>query len=205
MQCVLLSVPSRPRQSKTQITGAGAFPRQSLRRRRHHLARTIKRQAPPGASCQDPCPFKARLPLSHRKALGALLGQGSGSLSWRATDFAKVTREALGHHLEACFKAHFPQEGARRGGPNPQEFISEIIQELQESRVMSGCRRLPVVAPHPGEDVSCASALTYQGSTEPPLRSASGPRKWGAAKVHPTATFACLMACRTWLPRTSAS
>ena len=42
--------------------------------------------------------------------------------------------------------------------------------------------------------VGCASALTYQGSTEPPLRSASGPHAWGAAKVHPTAMFACLMA-----------
>ena len=56
------------------------------------------------------------------------------------------------HHLEACFKACFPQEGARQGGPNPQEFVSKIIQELQESRVMSGSRRLPAVAPHPGED-----------------------------------------------------
>ena len=77
----------------------------------------------------------------------ALLEQGSGALPWRATDLAKVTREALGHHLEACFKARFPQEGVRPGGPNPQEFVSEIIQELQESRVMSGSRRLPAVAP----------------------------------------------------------
>ena len=75
-----------------------------------------------------------------------------GALSWRAIDFAKITREALGQHLEACFKACFPQEGVRQGGPNPQEFVSEIIQELQESRVMSGSRRLPAVAPQPGED-----------------------------------------------------
>ena len=75
-----------------------------------------------------------------------------GALSWRATDFANVTREALGHHLEACFKARFPQEGMRQGGPNPQEFVSQITQELQESRVMSGSRRLPAAAPHPGED-----------------------------------------------------
>ena len=83
---------------------------------------------------------------------GALLKQGLRAPSWRATDLAKVTREALGHHLEVCFRARFPQEGARQGGPNPQEFVSQITQELQESRVMSGSRRLPSIAPHPGED-----------------------------------------------------
>ena len=35
--------------------------------------------------------------------------------------------------------------------------------------------------------------------TEPPLRSASGPHARGAAKAHPTATFACPTACRTRL------
>ena len=54
--------------------------------------------------------------------------------------------------MEACFEARFPQEGVRQGGPDPQEFISKAIQELQESRVMKGGRRLPAVAPHPGED-----------------------------------------------------
>ena len=82
----------------------------------------------------------------------ALLRQGSGALTWRATDLARVTREALGHHMEACFKACFPQEGVRQGGPDPQEFVSKAIQELQESRVMKGGHRLPAVAPHPGED-----------------------------------------------------
>ncbi len=84
--------------------------------------------------------------------LGTLLGQGSGALFWGATDFAKITREALGHHLEACFAARFPQEGTGQGGPNPQEFITRNTQELQESRVMRGSRRLPAVSPHPGED-----------------------------------------------------
>ena len=54
--------------------------------------------------------------------------------------------------MEACFEARFPQEGARQGDPDPQEFVSKAIQELQESRVMKGGRRLPAVAPHPGED-----------------------------------------------------
>ena len=54
--------------------------------------------------------------------------------------------------MEACFEARFPQEGVRQGEPDPQVFVSKAIQELQESRIMSGSRRLPVAAPHPGED-----------------------------------------------------
>ena len=84
--------------------------------------------------------------------IGKRARQGSGALPWRATDLAGVTREALGHHMEACFEARFPQEGARQGDPDPKEFVSKAIQELQESRVMRGGRRLPAVAPHPGED-----------------------------------------------------
>src|SRR3954469_974628 len=83
---------------------------------------------------------------------GALLRQGSGALTWRATDLARVTREALGHHVEACREARFPQEGARQGRSYLQEFVNKAVQELQESRVMRGCRRLPTVAPHLGED-----------------------------------------------------
>ena len=105
---------------------------------------------------------------------GALLGQGSGALSWRAIDFAKITREALGYHLEACFNTRFPREGARQGGPNPQEFVSEIIQELQESRVMSGSRRLPAVAPHLGEDGGLRVRIDIPGLN----RAASQERLW---------------------------
>lgn len=83
---------------------------------------------------------------------GALLGQGSGALFWRASDFAKITREALRHHLEACFVEHFPQEGTGRGKPNPQEFITNTTQELQEARDIRGDHRLPGVPPRPGED-----------------------------------------------------
>ena len=54
--------------------------------------------------------------------------------------------------MEACFEARFPQEGVRQGEPDPQEFVSKAIQELHESRVMKDGRRLPAVAPHPGED-----------------------------------------------------
>ena len=104
----------------------------------------------------------------------ALLKQGSRAPSLRAADLAKVTREALGHHLEACFKARFPQEGARQGGPNPQEFVSQITQELQESRVMSGSRRLPAAAPHPGEDGGLRVCIDIPGLN----RAASQERFW---------------------------
>ena len=63
MLCVLWSALFKPRQLKTQITGAGGFPRMPLRRRRHRLARPLGRQAP-----QGPRLFRGCLLLSHRKA-----------------------------------------------------------------------------------------------------------------------------------------
>ena len=49
----------------------------------------------------------------------------------------------------------------RQGGPNPQEFITKVTQELQESRVMRGDRRLHGVAPHPGEDGGLRVYIDY--------------------------------------------
>src|SRR3954466_14249052 len=60
-------------------------------------------------------------------------------------------REALGHHVEGWLAAGSPQEGARQGRSDQQEFVDKAVQELQESRIMRGCRRLPAVAPHLGE------------------------------------------------------
>ena len=59
--------------------------------------------------------------------------------------------------------ARFPQEGVRKGGPNPQEFITKITQELQESRVMRDNCRVPSVAPHPGEDGRLRVCIDYPG------------------------------------------
>ena len=76
--------------------------------------------------------------------------------------------------MEACFEARFHQEGARQGGPNPQEFVSKAIQELQESRVMRGSRRLPAVAPHPGEDGGLRICIDIPGLNQ----AASQERLW---------------------------
>ena len=65
-----------------------------------------------------------------------------GALFWRASDLANITREVLGHHMEACFVAHFPQEDTGRGVPGAQEFIAKTTQELQDARAMRGDRRL---------------------------------------------------------------
>ena len=65
--------------------------------------------------------------------------------------------------MEVFFKARFPQEGIRQGGPNPQEFIVRNIQKLQESRVMRGSRCLPVLAPHPGEDAGMRVCIDVPG------------------------------------------
>ena len=74
------------------------------------------------------------------------------ALFCRASDLAYITREVLGHHVEVCFAARFPQEGRRRGAPGAQEFITKTTQELQEARAMCGDHRPPGTAPHPGED-----------------------------------------------------
>ena len=76
--------------------------------------------------------------------------------------------------MEACFEARFPQEGVRQGEPDPQEFVSKAIQELQESRVMKGGRRLPAVAPHPGEDGGLRVCIDVPGIN----RAASQERFW---------------------------
>ena len=70
---------------------------------------------------------------------------------------------------------------------------------------MKGAAAYQLWLPIQARMVGYASTSTYQGSIESPLWSASGPREWGAAEALPTATFACLTACRTRLPRTSAS
>ena len=97
-----------------------------------------------------------------------------GAFFWKASDLAHITREVLGHHLEACFVTRFPQEGMRQGGPNPQEFIARNIQELQESSVMRDSRRLPTVAPHPGEDGGLRVCIDVPGLN----RATSKERLW---------------------------
>ena len=92
-----------------------------------------------------------------------------------------------------------------QGGPNPKEFANKAIQELQESRVMKGGRRLPAVAPHLGEDGGMRVCIDIPGLNRVTSLERLWTCEWGAAKVHPIATFACLTAYRTRLPRTSAS
>ena len=69
---------------------------------------------------------------------------------------------------------------------------------------MSSSHRLPAVAPHPGEDGGLRVCIDFIGLNRA-AESASGPHVWDAVKVHPTAMFACLTACRTRLLFVSAS
>ena len=92
---------------------------------------------------------------------GALLGQGSGALFWRASDLTNVTREARGYHVEACFAARSPQEDTGRGAPSAQEFITKATQELQDVRGMRGDRRPPGVAPHLARQIQIGARLTF--------------------------------------------
>src|SRR5215216_6053799 len=52
-----------------------------------------------------------------------------------------MSREALGHHVDACFSARFRQEGARHEAPGAQDFITQAIKELQEAQDMHDKRR----------------------------------------------------------------
>src|SRR5215216_4066245 len=52
-----------------------------------------------------------------------------------------MSREALGHHMDACFSARFRQEGARHEASGAQDFITQAIKELQEAQAMRGERR----------------------------------------------------------------
>ena len=72
------------------------------------------------------------------------------------------------------FTARFPQEGTRRGAPSDQEFITKTTQELQEARAMRGDRRLPGVAPHPGEDGGLRVCIDFPGLNQ----AASQERLW---------------------------
>ena len=85
------------------------------------------------------------------------------ALFWRSSDLANITREALGHHLELCFVARFPQENTGQGVPTAQEFITRTTQELQDARAMRGDRRSPGAAPHPGEDAGLRIRINVPG------------------------------------------
>ena len=89
---------------------------------------------------------------------------GSGAFLWRASDLANVSREALGHHVEACFNACFHEESTERKAPDAQEFITKVIEELQEARAMRGdCRPSPGAAPCPGEDSELRTCINIPG------------------------------------------
>ena len=116
---------------------------------------------------------------------GALLGQGSGALFWRASDLADITREALGHHMEVCFAARFPQKGTRRGAPGAQVFITQTTQELQEARAMRGDRRPPGAAPHPGEDGGLRACIDIPGLNRAASQELFWPSRVGRCKGPP--------------------
>ena len=94
---------------------------------------------------------------------GALLRQGSGALFWRASDLANLTREVLGHHLEACFTVRVPQESMGQGMPTTQEFIIKTTQELQGARAMRGDSRSHSMAHHPGEGAELRACIDILG------------------------------------------
>ena len=92
----------------------------------------------------------------------------------------------------------------RQGGPNPQEFITKVTQELQESIVMRDSRRLPGVAPHPGKDGGLRVCIDVLGLNRAASQERLWPSRVGVVRVHLTATFAYPSAFQTLLLPTSA-
>ena len=88
-------------------------------------------------------------------------------------------REALGHHMEACFAARFPQEDTGRGAPGAQEFIAKTSQELQEARAIRGDRRPLDVAPDPGEDGGLRVCINIPGLNRAASRQLFWPSRVG--------------------------
>ena len=94
-------------------------------------------------------------------------------------------REALGHHLEACLTARFPQENTGRGAPTAQEFITRTTQQLQDARAMRGDRRSPGAAPHPGEDVGLRVCIDVPGLNRAASQEPFWPSRVGRCEVPP--------------------
>ena len=135
---------------------------------------------------------------------GAPLRLGSGALLGRASDLANVTREALGHHVEACFSTRFSGEGVGRKAPDIQEFIGKAIEEIQEARFLQGVRHPPRGTAHcPGQGKEFRVCINIPGSTRPRLGSSSGRLVSADAGVHLIATSACPLASRAQLWRSS--
>ena len=114
-----------------------------------------------------------------------LLGQGSGALFWKASDLANITREALGHHLEACFMARFPQENTGQGAPTAQEFITKTTQVLQYARAMHGDRHSRGAAPHPGEDAGLRVCIDVPGLNRAASQELFWPSRMGQCEGPP--------------------
>ena len=99
---------------------------------------------------------------------------------------------ALGHHVEALFRARFPGEGSRREAPGIQEFISKAIEEIQEGRVLQGDRRLPRGAAHcPGEGKEFRVCIDIPGLNRAASRQLMWPSRVGRCEGPPH-SYVCM-------------
>ena len=205
MRCAPSSVPSKTHQSKTPTTMVrSALLRPSPRRRSNRSTQGLRRLAFRVVPHQDQRSCLGRFLPSHRKARpvpfsGRAQGLSSGgpltlptSRRWR---FGTIWRRASWH--VSLRRTHGKERPALRSS-SPRPLRSFRKQE----RFAATAAHLALL-PTQVRVESCVSVSTYEGSTEPHLRSASGLRAWDAARVRHTATFACLSACQTRLPPTS--
>ena len=86
------------------------YPPEAIPKKKKQLLRAWPQESGVASSTTSgPAPSDGAPPSRAKEgAPGTLLGQGSGALFWRASDLANIMREALGHHMVACFAARFP-------------------------------------------------------------------------------------------------
>ena len=176
-QCARSSVRSKPQQSKTQITGAGGLPRRPSRRRRPHLARATRKQAPPEVLRQDSRPIRERRPLMHRKARPTPSSRRARGLSLGEPPTLPRSRgRRSGTTWRGAFK-HASLRKVRVKGDQTLRSSSQGTPKSYKSPESCAAAAAYLSWPHiQARMEDYASASTYEGSTELRPRSAYGLR-----------------------------
>ena len=110
----------------------------------------------------------------------------------RGVTNVNLTREAFGHHLEACFAARDPQESTGQGVPTTQEFITKTTQELQEARAMRGDSHSRGATLHPGEDAGLRVCINVPGLNRAASQEHFWPSRVGRCEGPPH-SYVCML------------
>lgn len=175
-QCARLSVRSKLQQSKIRITGAGGLSRRPSRRR-PYLARATRSQAPLEVLRQDLCPIRERRPLMHRKARPA---PSSGKARGLSLEEPPTLPRSRGRRSGTTWRGAFKHASLMKAQVRGDQTLRSSLQGTPMSyKSPESCAAAAAYLPWPHIQArmeDCASASTYQGSTEPRPSSAYGLR-----------------------------